>query len=176
MVPKTYPIKPHQQKMIDDVKKLSPKRLFYVVIQQNSAEMNFTLPELKKHLQYAIKRYVRDFFSIEYQTGLEKELIQYVCFFETTKEFNQSLYNENIREGIYEGFHFHLFISSKSSVVHLPQLIHYLFWSLTSQQLKSRALKKFDYHKVEHLDDMFIQYHTKQHFYTEMPEMVMKNI
>jgi hypothetical protein len=40
MVPKTYPIKPHQQKMIDDVKKLSPKRLFYVVIQQNSAEMN----------------------------------------------------------------------------------------------------------------------------------------
>jgi hypothetical protein len=40
MVPKTYPIKPHQQKMIDDVKKLSPKRLFYVVIMQNSAEMN----------------------------------------------------------------------------------------------------------------------------------------
>jgi len=147
-----------------------------VVIQQNIAEMNFTLPELKKHLQYSIKRYVRDFFSIEYRVGLEKDLIQYVCFFETTKEFNQSLHSENIRDGIYEGFHFHLFISSKSGEVHLPQLIHNLFWSLTSQKIKSRALKKFDYHKVEQLDDIFILYHTKQHYYIEMPEMVMKNI
>lgn len=171
----TYPIKPHQQRMIEDVKKLSPKRLYYVVIQQNSAEMNFTLPELKKHLQYSIKRYVKDFFSMEYRTGLEKELIQYVCFFETTKEFNQSLYSENIRDGIYEGFHFHLFISSKSGEVHLPQLIHYLFWSLTSQQIKSRALKRFDYKIIEKLDETFVKYHTKQHFFSCISEMYISN-
>jgi hypothetical protein len=172
----SYPIRPHQQRMIDDVKKLSPKRLFYVVIQQNRAEMNFTLPELKKHLQYSIKRYVKDFFSIEYRTRLEKELIQYVCFFETTKEFNQSLYQEKVRDGIYEGFHFHLFISSRSGEVHIPQLIHYLFWSLTSQVLKAKALNKFDYRRVDNLDDHFIQYHTKQHYHKEVTEMFMRNL
>jgi len=71
-----YPIRPQQQRMIDDVKKLSPKKLFYVAIQQYRVEMNFTLPELKKHLQYSIKRYVRDFFRMEYRIGLEKILVQ----------------------------------------------------------------------------------------------------
>lgn len=71
--------------MIEDVKKLPQNRLYYVVIQQNSSETNFTLTELKKHLQYSIKRYVREFFSMEYRYGLKKELIQNVCFFETNK-------------------------------------------------------------------------------------------
>ena len=162
--------------MIDDVKKLSQKRLYYVVIQQNSSETNFTLTELKKHLQYSIKKYIRDFFSLEYRYGLEKELIQYVCFFETTKEYNQSIFNNNMSKEIYIGFHFHLFITSKSSEVYIPQLIHYIFWSLSSQKNKLNSLKKFDYYKIKALDDLFIQYHTKQHFYTEIPEMVLKNL
>lgn len=174
---KDYTITPNQKRMIDDVKNLYPKRLYYLVIQQNRLKPNLTINELKKHVRNGIKSYVRTFFSLEYRTNLENELIQYVCFLETSKEFQQSLYQTNLNtDEVYLGLHFHLFISSRSGQVHIPQLIHYIFLSLTSQPLKSEAIKLFDYFKVENLDERFIQYHTKQHFRCESPEMYMKNI
>ena len=174
---KEYPIKPHQKEMIDEVKKLNQNRLYYVVIQQDKHFPNLTLNELKKHLKSSIKRYVRDFFSMEYRKDLEYNLIKYVCFFEYSKEFSQSLYLEELKtDEIDMGIHFHLFISSNNSQVYIPQLVQYLYWNLTSQPIKARAIKLFDYTKIEKLEDRFIQYHTKQHYNELNNNMFMKNI
>jgi hypothetical protein len=174
---KEYSIKPHQKEMIDEVQKLNPNRLYYVVIQQDKDNNNLTLNELKRHLKTSIKRYVRDFFSMEYRTNLENELIKYVCFFEYSKEFSQSLYLENIRtDEVYMGTHFHLFVSSNNSQVHIPQLIQYIYWNLTSQPIKARAIKFFDYKKLDSLEERFIQYHTKQHHKEFNSNMFMKNL
>ena len=168
---KTYTMKPHQKRMIDEVKNLSPKRLYYVVIQQNSLFPNLTLNELKKHLRSSIKQYVSELLGYQYR-GLENKVIQYYCFFETTKEFHQSQYFDNVKnDEVFMGLHFHLFLSSKSGDVYLPQLIHYLFWNLTSQSNKTKSLKDFDYFKIDKLDDLFIQYHTKQFYWGNNPEM-----
>jgi hypothetical protein len=174
---KTYPMKPHQKIMIDEVKNLNPKRLYYVVIQQNSQFPNLTLNELKKHIRSGIKQYISDFMGYEYRPGLEKKIIQYYCFFEITKEFQQSQYFDNVKnDEVFMGLHFHLFLSSSSGEVHIPQLIYYLFSKLTSQSNKTKSLKKFDYMKIDKLDDHFIQYHTKQFYWGNNSEMIMKNL
>ena len=172
-----YELKPHQIQILNELKTLPQKNLHYYVIQQSLTEPNLTLNELKKYIKRSIKYFIKDFTGYNYRPGLENEIVKYYCFFETTQEFfNSQNSNHNLSEELYSGLHFHLFISSPNCVIHLPSYTHYLFTQLTSQKNKRKSITKFDYSKIEHLDEEFINYHTKQMMYRFSPELVFKNI
>lgn len=174
---KLYELKPHQIEILNEIKSLPQKNLYNFVIQQSLKNPNLTLNELKKYIKRSIRCFVKDFTGINYKPGIENNLIKYYCFFETTKDFFQSQNsNQNITEDIYSGLHFHLFISSPNNIIHLPNFSHYLFQELTSQKNKRNCISKFDYTKIETLDEDFINYHTKQMMYRFSPEMVIKNL
>lgn len=174
---RTYTLKPHQQKILSEVKKLPLERLHYLVIQQSTSYPNLTLNELKRHITKGIKQCVRELYGYEYKNGLEDEVVKYYCFFETSKEFFLSQHlNTIVNEDIEMSIHFHLFISGKYGSVHFPQLIQYIIRELTSQKNKLRCLKKIDYVKLENLQDDFILYHTKQMMYRPSPQMIINNI
>ncbi len=163
--------------MIEEVKTLPKERLHYVVIQQNKSHRNLSLNELKKFIKRGIRLYIRDFLGPKYKPGLENEMIKYYCFFETTKEFQLSQrYQELNNDGIYMGLHFHLFLSSGYGMVHIPNLIYNIFDELTSLTLKRQSINLFDYKRINQLDDKFIQYHTKQFYWCDNSEMILKNI
>ena len=172
----TYPIQPQQKELLNEVKKLDLRRLHYLVIQQDRKQENLTLKELKKHIRRGIKLYVQDLIGYQYKCGIENKIIEYVCFFETSKEFFWSQNtNSVVDENIEMNLHFHLFISSNKSFVHIPQLIQYIIHQLISQRNKLRSTKLIDYLKLESLEDDFVLYHTKQLMYREHNSFIMKN-
>jgi hypothetical protein len=173
----TYEIKPHQRKIIEDFNKLNLRRLHYLVIQQDRKQPNFTLNELKKHIKGGIKNYVKEVLGYRYKNGDENKLINYYCFFETSKEvFLNQHRNYIVKEDIWLDLHFHLFITTNSGFLHIPQLISRIILEFFNQRLKVKSLKKIDYTKIDTLNNDFILYHTKQSMYRSTPEMIMKNI
>ena len=108
---RTYELKPHQNQILNEVKNLPKSRLHYLVIQQNRNKPNFTLNELKKHIKIGIKKYVYRIYPFTNIKDLEKKLVKYYCFFETSEEFFKSQHKNNIvDENIQMNLHFHLFI------------------------------------------------------------------
>lgn len=171
-----YKLKEHQIKLANIVHKLDTKNLYYLTSQANTIFPNHTVNELKKHILSAVRKYVISFMGYKYKYGAEKELIKYCLFIETTKEFNQAIYNyETDMTNIKPGLHFHLFITSTNQTIHIPQIIHSLFMDLTSQKLKAQSLRKYDYIKLDSLDNNFVNYHTKQHYHSINQEMLLFN-
>lgn len=170
-------ITPHQKQILADVKRLNPKRLYYLVVQQNRIYPNLSLNELKKHIKRGIKNYTRELLGIDYFVNAENKIIQYYCFFETSKDFYWSQQKNFIpSQVLFIDLHFHLFVSSNYSSVHIPQLIQYIFRELTSQRIKNKAILKFDYKKINVLEDNFILYHTKQQEEQGTQSMMTKNL
>jgi hypothetical protein len=164
---KQHKLQPHQIELADKLYNLNNKNLFYLVSQPNDKLPNHSVNELKKHIKKGIKRYTRDYLLHNYKRGLEDRLFKYVLFIEYPKEFYQSisLVDADLFS-MYNGVHFHLFISSDDSLVCFPQLFHNIFFELSYQKLKEKSIKKFDYKKIEHIiDRRFAEYHTKQHFH-----------
>lgn len=175
---KYYEIKPHQKKIIQEVKRLDLSNLFYLVIQQDEKQSNFTLNELKRHIKRGIKEYAKSHLGYKYKESDENELLTYYTFFETSKNFNISQRkNMIVNEDESMNLHFHLFISAKrNKMVCLHQVITDILFSFFSQKLKARALKKIDYVKLDKLEDDFILYHTKQQHDYIVPELILTNL
>ena len=174
---KEYKLKEHQIKLANLVHKLDSKNLYYLTSQANILFPNHTVNEIKKHITNTIKKYVRSFMGSKYSYGVEKDMIKYCLFIETTKEFNQAIYNfDTDMTNMKPGLHFHLFITSVNQSIHIPQIIHDLFLELTSQKLKAQSIRKYDYIKLEQLNTNFVNYHTKQHYYAINKEMLLFNL
>lgn len=174
---RTYEINPYQIKILNEIKSLPQKRLHYLVVQQSSVQKNLTLRELKKLIRRGIKRYFENT-EMYYQKGLEYRLVKFFCVFETKKDFFQSQHQNTIVDEVIDmGIHFHLFITSPDNYpwVSFPSLFHQILMELTSLNHKRFCISKFDYNRVEKINDDFILYHTKQFMYRDSVEMVMKN-
>jgi hypothetical protein len=174
---RTYEINSHQLKILKEIKSLPQKRLHYVVGQQSNVHKNLTLPEMKKLIRQGLRRYIQET-SLHYQTGLENQLVRFFCVFEVKKDFFHSQHqNTLVDEGVDMGIHFHLFITcpDKYPWISFPSLLHSIFNELTSLKHKQLCLSKFDYKKIDKLDDNFILYHTKQFMFRPSVEMLMKN-
>lgn len=174
---RTYEINPHQLKILKEIKSLPRKRLHYVVGQQSSDHPNLTLPEIKKLIRRGLRQYIQET-TLNYHQGLENHLVKFYCVFETKKDFSQSQYENTLRENVKMGIHFHLFLTSPDDYpwISFPSLIHTIFNELTSIKHKRFCLSKYDYDKINELDDNFILYHTKQFMFRPSVEMVMKNL
>ncbi len=174
---RTYDLKPHQNQILNEVKNLPKQRLHYLVIQQNRNKPNFTLKELKKHIRLGIKKYVNQIYPFTNIKDLEKQLVKYYCFFETSEEFFKSQHkNKIVSESIEMNLHFHLFITSTDSNIYVPQLINNIILEFFGQRNKQSSLLKIDYKKIEKLEDDFILYHTKQMMYESNLDFIIKNI
>lgn len=175
---RTYSINPYQLKILNEVKSLPKKHLHYLVVQQSNTNYNLTLKEIRKLIRSGLKRYFQETL-IPYQNGIENELVKFLCVFETTKDFFHSQHqNIIVNEDIEMGIHFHLFITSPDnySWLSFPNLFHTIFNELTHLPHKNKCISKFDYTKLNELDENFILYHTKQFMYRPSIEMVMTNI
>ncbi len=174
---RTYELKPHQSQILNEVKNLPKQRLHYLVVQQNRNKPNFTLRELKKHIRTGIKKYVCQIYPFTNIKDLEKQLVKYYCFFETSEEFFKSQHkNIIVDENIEMNLHFHLFITSTDSNVYVPQLINNIILEFFGQRNKQSSLLKIDYNRIEKLGDDFILYHTKQMMYESNLDFIIKNI
>ncbi len=175
---RTYEVNPYQLKILNDIKSLPQKRLHYVVGQQSSDHLNLTLREMRKLIRRGIRRYIEET-SLPYKPGLESRLVKFYCVFETKKDFFLSQHqNTIVDEEVNMGLHFHLFITSpdKYPWISFPSLIHTIFNELTSIKHKQLCISKYDYKKIEELDQDFILYHTKQFMFRPSIEMVMNNL
>lgn len=174
---RTFELKPHQNQILIEVKNLPKSKLHYLVVQQNRNKPNFTLKELKKHIKTGIKKYVSQLYPFNTIKNLEKNTIKYYCFFETSKEFNNSQ-NKNIIVdiNIEMNLHFHLFITSTDSNVYVQKLINDILQEFFKQTNKQSSLSKIDYYKIDKLEDDFILYHTKQMKDLLNIDFIMKNI
>ena len=175
---RTYHINPYQLKILNEIKSLPKKKLHYLVGQQSSTFPNLTLREMRKLIRRGFRRYIQETNTM-YYPGLENELVKFYCVFETKREFFHSQHQNNIVEDdIDMGLHFHLFLSSPDNYpwISFPTLIHTIFSELTSMKHKQRCISKYDYVRIEELDENFILYHTKQFMYRPSVEMIMKNV
>jgi len=173
----TYQLKEHQKEILADVKNLPINQLHYLVVQQSLKYPPLTLNELKKHIRSGIKNYVKEWMGYQYRPGNENEIIEYYGFFETSKEFWWSQHTYNLNKSDFDSrFHFHLFLSSKKPLVCFNSVVNSIFTELTSQKNKRLSVSKFNYNRVNKLDDDFILYHTKQLMHGPSSELVMKNI
>ena len=175
---RTYHINPYQLKILNEIKSLPKKKLHYLVCQQSSTFPNLTLREMRKLIRRGLRRYIQET-TLHYRPGLENELVKFYCVFETKKEFFQSQHkNSIVDEDVNMGLHFHLFLTSPNnySWISFPTLVHTIFSELTSIKHKQRCVSKYDYVKIDELDDNFILYHTKQFMFSPSVEMVMKNV
>jgi hypothetical protein len=175
---KVYSINPFQQEVFKQVKSLPQKRLHYLVGQQSSDpdRPNLNLKELKYLISRGIMKYVRET-SLSYYRGLENEEVKFYCVFETDQTFNETQSRvELIDQSFYLGLHFHLFISSPLSWFDFEGLIHTLFLELTSIPSKKLCLSKYDYKRIERLEDPFVLYHTKQFYLRPTRELVHTNL
>jgi len=172
----TYQLKEHQKEILSDVRKLPINQLHYIVGQQSLKYKPLTLKELKKHINRGIKLYVQEWMGYHYIPGIEREIIKYYGFFETSKDFwwSQNTHNLN-KESIDLRFHFHLFLSSHKSLVCFNSVVNSVFTELTSQRNKRFSISKFDYNRVNKLDENFILYHTKQLMHGPSRELIIKN-
>lgn len=174
---RTYEINPYQLKILNEIKSLPQKRLYYVVGQQSTEHPNLTLPEMKKLIRRGLRRYIQET-SLHYEPGLESRLVKFFCVFEVKKDFfNSQHQNTLVDEDVEMGIHFHLFLSSPDnySWISFPTLIHTIFNELTSIKHKRLCFSKYDYVRIDKLDDNFILYHTKQFMYRPSTEMIIKN-
>lgn len=142
---RTYELNEFQKKMISDIKSLPRKNLHYITAQQSDKHPNLTLPEMKKLIRRAIRRYIQEA-NLNYYSGLENELVKFYCVFETKKEFSLSQRSEKItNDEVSLGLHFHLFITCPDNY---PWIC---FTSLSYQilrELSSLPKKKKMYLKV----------------------------
>jgi hypothetical protein len=175
---KVYSLNPFQQEVFQKVKSLPQKRLHYLVGQQSSDpnRPNLNLKELKYFITRGIMKYVRET-NVSYHRGLENKLVKFYCVFETDQRFNETQMNDNlINQSFYLGLHFHLFFSSPVSWFDYEGLIHSLFLELTSISSKRLCLSKYDYKRIENLEDPFVLYHTKQFYLRPTKELVHTNL
>ncbi len=173
----TYEVKPHQKELAQKINRLNKNNLYNLVIQQHHKRRNLTLKELKKYIKKGIKDYCKSLYGYQYKEGLENELIQYVCVFETNEGFNKTQFKSlNIDTKINFHFHFHLFISTENSIVSMNYLLFSIINSLMSNNLKADALLKIDYCKLNDFTDDFLFYHTKQFQEREEVELILTNI
>lgn len=173
----TYEVKPHQKELAQKINRLNKNNLYNLVVQQHHKRRNLTLNELKKYIKKGIKDYCKGLYGYQYKEGLENELIQYVCIFETNEAFNKTQFKSlSIDTGINFHYHFHLFISTKKSEVSMSNLLTSIINSLMSNKLKSDALYKVDYAKIENFTDDFSYYHTKQFQERKEVELLLLNI
>jgi hypothetical protein len=171
-----YEISPPQLKILNYIKSLPKKNLHYLVGQQSEKDRNLTLSELKKLIRDGIRRYVKQV-TLSSSKGIENELVKYFCVFETVKDYSLSQYqNTVVDEEIFMGIHFHLFITSEINWISFPSLFHSIFNELTHLKHNYRCISKFDYDRLEVLNEDFILYHTKQFRNTQSLEMIMTNL
>ena len=174
---RTYKINPHQLKILNTIKSLPKKHLHYLVVQQSNNHSNLSLNEMKKSIRDGIRRYFQETL-IPYQSTIINELVKFFCVFETTKDFFHSQHqNTIVTEDVEMGIHFHLFITcpDNCSWVSFPSIIHYIYLELTHLPHKKLCVSKFDYDKINNLDENFILYHTKQFMFRPSVEMIMRN-
>ena len=57
---RTYYIKPHQLKILEEIKSLPRKRLHYVTGQQSDLHPNLTLREMKNLIRRGLRRYFQE--------------------------------------------------------------------------------------------------------------------
>lgn len=173
---RTYELNEFQKQMIEDIKSLPRKNLHYITAQQSDKYPNLTLPEIKKLIRRAIKRYIQKS-NLNYYPGLESELIRFYCVFETKKSFSLSQRTEKIsNDEVSLGLHFHLFISSPNNYpwICFTSLSYNILFELSSIKHKKYCISEYGYKKIEMLNENFIQYHTKQQDLIQR-EMIMKS-
>ena len=171
----TYPIKPFQDQIVQEIQTLKPT-IYNYVINQKSEQTNLTLPQLKRSIYRSVRLYVQDYLGSEYKSGIENEYVKYYCFFETSKEF-YNIQNDinNYDTNVSMGLHFHLFISSSIPQLSLTNYTHFLYQELTSFPCKKTSINDFGFRTYNTLPLDFILYHTKQ--YKEYPkDMIFKNL
>lgn len=173
---RTYELNEFQKKMISDIKSLPRKNLHYITAQQSDKHLNLTLPQMKKAIRQAIRRYIRET-NLNYYSGLENELVKFYCVFETKKEFSLSQRSaKTLNDEVNMGLHFHLFISCPDNYpwICFTSLSYQILRELSSFPKKQRCISKYGYFEIEALDENFVQYHTKQQDYVQR-EMIMRN-
>ncbi len=171
-----YEISPPQLKILNCIKSLPKKNLYYLVGQQSNTHRNLTLKEMKKLIRDGIREYIKQVTLLS-NKGVENELVKYFCVFETVKDFSKSQYQNSIfDEDIFMGIHFHLFISSDLGWISFPSMFHSIYNELTHLEHNYRCISKFDYDRLTVLNEDFILYHTKQFHNNLSPEMIMTNL
>jgi hypothetical protein len=170
----TYPIKPFQHRIVQEIQTLKPT-IYNYVINQKTDHPNLTLPQLKRSIYRSVRLFIQDYLGSQYQKGIEDQYIKYYCFFETSKEFYLSQNDINSMEtDIPMGLHFHLFISPLSTSIPITNLTHYLYTELTSFPSKKTSINDFGFRTYQTLPLNFILYHTKQ--YKDYPrDFIFKN-
>ena len=143
--------------------------LYCIVIQQKKWKKNLTLEELKMFIKKSMSEYVKRIDLQAYWEGKENNIIKYIAFFETTKEFYKSQHtNQPVREEFYPGFHFHLFITGVNED-YINELTHQLPNCITEPVCK--ILDKLSIQDLHR----FILYHTKQMVDGFTSELILKN-
>lgn len=173
---KVYHINPFQVNVLKQVRSLPRKYLHYVVGQQSLKHTNINLRQMKSLIKRGIRKYIS---HLNYPYNPNYNKIKYYCVFETDKDFNNSQYTSNeVSEDFNLCLHFHLFITCDDnySLVSFETLIHSIFHELTSIPGRQQCLSKYDYVKINQLNDPFILYHTKQFYQRPSTEMVMKRL
>ncbi len=173
---KVYHINPFQISVLKEIKSLPKKHLHYVVGQQSLTHSNINLRQMKSLIKRGIREYIS---QLNYPYKRNFNPIKYYCVFETDKKFNDSQYtNEDVSEDFNLGLHFHLFITSDDnfSCISFPTLIHGIFHHLSSIKGRQQCISKYDYVRINQLNDPFILYHTKQFYQRPTHEMVMIDI
>ncbi len=131
----------------------------------------FTLNELKKHIRRSVKDYIKRRNEQEYYEGKENETINYITFFETTKDFFNSQHtNKIVDTNFYAGIHFHLFITGVNE-----NYINELKYLIEHQKNKIGCISKINSVKAEKLDFDFKTYHVKQMMFGYSPQLILKN-
>ena len=171
----TYPIKPFQQTILEEIRTLKPI-IYNYVINQKLDRPNLTMKQLKRCVYRSIRLFIQDYLGIEYRKGIEDKYVKYYCFFETSKEFHLNQNDINSFEtDVPMGIHFHLFISPISTSISMNNYTHYLYEELTSFPHKKTSINDFGYRTYSSLSTDFVLYHTKQWKNRYEPELVMKN-
>ena len=172
---KVYNMNPFQIEVLKQVKLLPKKHLHYVVGQQSLTHTNINLRQMKTSIRSGVRNHVT---QLNYPYNPNFNRVKYYCVFETDKDFNSSQYtHEEVSEDFNLCLHFHLFITSDDNYpfVSFPTLIHGIFHNLSSFKGRQQCLSKFDYIKINQLNDPFILYHTKQFYKRPSHEMILKN-
>lgn len=174
---KTYRINPFQQSLFKKIKSLPRKHLHYIVIQQSNHRPNINLKQMQSAIRRAVREYV-DETNYPYRPELKNLLVKYVCVFETSKEFHESLFSNDIVEVLPPmGLHLHLFITSPDhcSWICFNTLSYRILHELGGLPNRGSCISKYDYKKLNVFDDGFILYHTKQFYERPSKEMVIAN-
>lgn len=174
---KIYRANKHQIEVLNQVRRLPRKHLHYIVAQQADNRPNINLKQMKNAIKRAVRGYVKES-NYPYSPALDNLLVQYLCVFETTKEFHLSHCEQRLNEDFYLGLHCHIFLTSPDNYpwVCFTTLAHRIFHELTDYPKRGDCLKKYDTVEVDKLNDPFILYHTKQLYQRPSREMILTNV